>query len=754
MFGKPVSFSRYALLLGALTLAIYVSFAVLSYQQYRNAREQLQASDVAAAQAELRNTVVKAIEDLQAGVRELAQWDELYQQLSSRTYFVYWYAHRISGPDGLDKRFSDLMVYDAQGKALSVFDGSHLPASVQVGVASERFESVGDDVRITMIWPLRRAPEDPVQGYLGVQAMLGPAIQRLHAFNLVDASSLAFDTRRDLRDIDSLVGAATYSLLPTRHFMLLDSLVREVIVTMALLVLLPSLMLVVFFTRFVGRAVRRVPALVELLRENAGLSARSLEKRLQMRARSLQISELHTAEQSLIAYHNELSSANLTLDQKNQELWTMAHRDALTGAQNRRAFDDYWQTMRKLSERSHQSLRLMLCDINHFKAINDSYGHQTGDAVLAGVAQCLHRALRKNESLYRLGGDEFACVLLDCDDAQAVAVAGRCEEEVRRYPFAGELNLNEPVRLSIGVSQASTDVDVSVKDLLRQADIAMYASKRPGSQSLTIYEPRMDSDTGGIFSTSANEAVYRATELRIGLRMHYQPITSIGSRQVTYYEGLVRLEHGGRLIGPDEIFPVVESRHLELDLDQAVIAQVISDVEAGMIPPGTGVSINLSATSVVDTRVLDWLQPLTRYVERMKIVIEVTETTLITRMEAATENLAAMRRMGLLIALDDFGSGYSSLRYLTSMPVDIVKFDICLVHALGIPAQRRMVSYLVALIAEAGQQLVAEGIETQEMLEQVREVGFNCAQGFLLGRPMPLPAQAGHDAGKSAESSA
>ena len=339
--------------------------------------------------------------------------------------------------------------------------------------------------------------------------------------------------------------------------------------------------------------------------------------------------------------------------------------------------------------------------------------------------------------LFRLGGDEFACVLQDVDAAQAISVARRCEGEVRIYPFA-ELGLTEPVRLSIGISDETGGGSISVKELLRQADMAMYASKRPGNRSISVYDPRMAGDTGGIFSTSANEAVYRAIIHGEGVQMHYQPVQDVAAGSLSYYESLIRLDRGGRLIYPGEIFPVVESRHLELDLDQAVIRQVLSDLDAGIIPAGTGVSVNLSAPSIVHDDVIQWLQPFGEFLDRYRLVIEVTETSLITQMDAARENLTEMRRRGFWIALDDFGRGYSSLRYLTSMPVDVVKFDISLIHALGVPAQRRLVQHLVELIKDAGQQVVAEGVETQEMLETVTQVGFHCVQGYLLGKPERL----------------
>jgi len=741
---KTIPFSRYALFFGALTTLLYLVFALLSYQQYNQARNALRASDVEGARQELHDAVHKALGDLRNAAGTLAEWDEISQQLRNPAYFVYWYTHRIKGPNGLDSRFDDLMLYNTSGEALSRIDSKTLPLAIQPGVMQERYWEFDGDLLVRLFLPVQNGKDGEIHGFLGLSARLLPAVQRLHILRLMDAQTLRFAAEAQYDSVADILDGAQFDLLQTRRFTLIDSLVGDVLIIMGVLVVLPSLFLVVIFTRYAGRAVRRVPEVVRLLREHGDERPETLDGLLRETRSGVQIRELYKAEQFVIEYHNELSSTNAVLDEKNRELWTMAHQDALTGMRNRRAFDDYLETLQGFNKRKTRSpnMRLMLCDINHFKAINDSYGHQVGDAVLKGAAECLHRALRSNEMLFRLGGDEFACVLDDCDAAQAVSVARRCESEIRAYPFS-KLGLSEPVRLSIGISDSVEGGQISVKALLRQADMAMYASKRPGGQSITVYEGRMASDTGGIFSTSANEAVYRAIEQDECVRMHYQPVSSLDKDRVTYYESLLRLEHGGRLIFPGEIFPVVESRHLELDMDQAVIKQVLADLEAGVIPLDSGVSVNLSAPSIVHDDVVKWLQPFTGFMDRYRLVIEVTETSLITQMDAARDNLAAMRRLGFWIALDDFGSGYSSLRYLTSMPVDVVKFDISLIHALQIPAQRRLVQHLVELIKDAGQKVVAEGVETEEMLATVTDVGFHCVQGYLIGRPQEMPPAEG-----------
>ncbi|MCB1789670.1 MAG: EAL domain-containing protein, partial [Gammaproteobacteria bacterium] len=191
----------------------------------------------------------------------------------------------------------------------------------------------------------------------------------------------------------------------------------------------------------------------------------------------------------------------------------------------------------------------------------------------------------------------------------------------------------------------------------------------------------------------------------------------------------------GELIQPSNIFPVVEARRLEVELDRAVIRKVLDDLERGVVRLGTGVSINLSGPTVVHDQVCNWMSGFEPFLKDYRIMIEVTETALITQIGLANDNLSRLRTRGFDIALDDFGSGYSSVRYLASMPVDVVKFDISLVQSLQDRNQANIVIHLAQMILESGHHLVAEGIQDQATLESARAAGFARGQGKLIGRP-------------------
>jgi EAL domain-containing protein (putative c-di-GMP-specific phosphodiesterase class I) len=235
--------------------------------------------------------------------------------------------------------------------------------------------------------------------------------------------------------------------------------------------------------------------------------------------------------------------------------------------------------------------------------------------------------------------------------------------------------------------------------------------------------------------------VYQAIESGEGLTMFYQPIVRLQDNKICYYEALVRIYSDDELIYPDSIFPIIEARNLEQELDLAIIKQVATDLGDGRIPAGTGVSVNLSAASVARNDVAVWFEPLEQYLMSHDIVIEVTETALITQMEKATTNLEQLSDKGFRVALDDFGSGYSSVRYLSCMPVNIVKFDITLIRDLANASQKPIITGLSEIISNQGYSMVAEGVEDKDTCDNAIAAGFKYAQGFLFGKPEPVPQE-------------
>jgi EAL domain-containing protein (putative c-di-GMP-specific phosphodiesterase class I) len=260
-----------------------------------------------------------------------------------------------------------------------------------------------------------------------------------------------------------------------------------------------------------------------------------------------------------------------------------------------------------------------------------------------------------------------------------------------------------------------------------------------GVRNRRTFEQEMAAENQGVFSNWANNAVYEAITHRDGMIMFYQPIVPLDGEadpSTCDYVALVRIRHDGEWILPSNTFPRLEARSLELELDHAIVSRTMEDLRAGRIPRGSGISINLSGPSLVHEGLCRLLEDFAPFLIHDRIVLEITETTLFSQLSMAIRNLQVLRTAGLKIALDDFGSGYSSLRYLASMPVDIVNFDINLIRGLTQEPQRHIVHHLAHMIIESGYTMVAEGIDSEELLERVRALGFDYGQGYYFGRPL------------------
>jgi diguanylate cyclase (GGDEF)-like protein len=445
---------------------------------------------------------------------------------------------------------------------------------------------------------------------------------------------------------------------------------------------------------------------------------------------SLNLSELEEVRVALNEYQDTLTHAN-------QQLWEQAYHDVLTGCYNRRAFEEHWNGLKATVPGSRSYVSLLLFDCNHFKAINDTYGHDVGDHVLQAIGQAIQEALRSGDNLYRIGGDEFVLVMLHANAEAADQLARRCLERISRLDFVS-YKIREPVRVSVGVATTLADNEDSLKTLHLKADIAMYHAKRPDNQNIVHFTDDMSDQTASVLSSRVISAVHDAITLGDNVVMYYQPILNLESQSVEYYEALVRIRDEQGMISPAEIFQIVENRGLEKEFDKAVLRAILRDLEAGLIPEGRGLSINLSGPCVIEKELLQWMEPFVPHLLKHKLQLEVTETTLIRQLHTASNYLDQLRRKGFLVALDDFGSGYSSMRYLATMPVDIVKFDITLIRDLDESSkQRKVIEGLAELILNAGFPLVAEGIESERMLERVQNLGFTYAQGYLIGHPEP-----------------
>ena len=735
--GVPIGI--YALIMVALVILAFLGFAGLTYSEFQRLRSDMQAKNYAAARNEIGVVMDHLLREAETVAERFAASDDVHQQLLRPRYYPYWRNHRGQQSTLLPEAVADAEIYDQDGVALTGLDAGVLPTQIATPPPPAYVEYTGEQPTLLVfraVPGVNEVAHPEPRGYVGLRIRFVEALRQGPAYQYADPHTVRFIRGSESTlNWSELQSAMRFSLrenpMGEAVSELLSGAIRNlsIILGVFVLTLVPALVLLIV------RPLRAISTHIDRLKGSPG------GLMLEHLPGILPIAETEKIRQSLNAYQGQLVDVHSSLEQKSQELWAMAHHDALTGAKNRRAFDEFMQNLPRTLGEADVDVTFALFDVNHFKAINDSYGHGVGDQVLKVIAGRICSVLRKGEELFRIGGDEFAVILLDCDQASALRIAERCHEKIVGYDFA-QLGIREPLRISAGLANARIDDIDDLQSLQWKADVAMYRAKRPGHANVVMFNETLARGSEGLFSSWVNTAVYDAVIHGRGLLMHYQPIVDLQSGAICHYEALVRILQDDELIQPSNIFPVIEARRLEVELDRAVIRQVQADLKAGKVQPGTGVSINLSGPTLVHEQVCSWLAGFQPHLKDYRVMIEVTETALITQIGLANENLACLRGQGFEIALDDFGSGYSSVRYLASMPVDVVKFDISLIQGLLDETQGNIVSHLAQMILESGHQLVAEGIEDAATLDAVREAGFVRGQGYLVGRPSEKASRA------------
>ncbi len=730
----PVSLARLTFFfLAGVTLLLVVTSS-LFFANISRLEQNFAANKEKFARQELTEALALMENHIQAVAKALAVWDETRQQLEDPTYYAYWRNSRVLSSGLLPSTTDAVELYDVHGRTLSkeTREGeTAMPA--QIGQDNLRVTLVRENGHNHFILFFPIFSDTALRhliGYGGLKIDFNEELQTLRRFLYVDMASVRL-TAKDAQPLtlNQAVRHIAFKTQPSAEIAAFKSLISRVMYQVAAIVLAGMLLGYFFIVLLVAKPLRRLSGHIDAMRAGrGGLLSESYRG-------PVPVAELENVRVSLNDYQRKLEDMHVNLASKNEELWKLAHHDPLTGIFNRRAFEEDWGALTRPGLTS-LNVAFLLFDCDHFKAINDTYGHHVGDQVLQGIAELMYEALRTGDRLYRMGGDEFATILYETDVALASRVAERCIDAVNAHDFA-VYGMREPLRISIGIAHSH---DVASAELLhKHADLAMYHAKRPGSPKMAIYTESLTPSSQAMVSSPETAAVYAAITNPDLLEMHYQKIVQLPAGEVDYFEALVRIRHADSLLHPASIFSVVETKRLEIEFDQAVLERIRLDLAEGLIPVGTGISINISGMSIVTPQITDKLLALGEFLDRYKLVIEVTETSLITQISHASANLNRLRKAGFVIALDDFGSGYSSLRYLSAMPVDVIKFDISMVHCLdGDDRQRIIVENLAKLISAAGFKLVAEGIESRATLERVTALGFTHAQGFYLGRPERL----------------
>ncbi len=425
------------------------------------------------------------------------------------------------------------------------------------------------------------------------------------------------------------------------------------------------------------------------------------------------------------------------------QLAYQAFHDSLTGLANRALFRDRLEHALARMRRQQRPMAVLLLDIDSFKNVNDSLGHAFGDAFLQAVADRLRGLLRPSDTAARLGGDEFAILLEDLRRAGGATVVADRILEALRVPFLVQ-DKEVVAAASIGITIAeSTSRDAD--DLLRNADVAMYTAKSRGRNRCELFKPSMHK---AMLDRLDLEADLRRAVEREEFVLHYQPTVNLTTGCLSGMEALVRWDsHSRGMVPPGVFIPVAEDTGLIVPLGAWVLEQacrqaVIWDQEFDGHGPQT-MSVNLSARQLQDDGlVFDVARILsTTGIDPHRVVLEITESAVMSDAEAMVARLHELKSLGVRLAIDDFGTGYSSMSYLCSFPIDILKIDRSFVHGVRREPQK---TGIVRMIVELGRilhlQTIAEGIELNEELEELRALHCDLGQGFWFARPLGVEA--------------
>jgi diguanylate cyclase (GGDEF)-like protein len=387
-------------------------------------------------------------------------------------------------------------------------------------------------------------------------------------------------------------------------------------------------------------------------------------------------------------------------------------------------------------------LAVLFLDLDDFKTVNDSLGHGEGDQLLRRVATTLVEILQPGDTAARLGGDEFAVLIEDLPSREvAEEVAQQILDSLRQPVRLGSKTLSGAC--SIGI--AFDEEDITSEQLLRNADIAMYQAKKRGKDRFEVYRAEMHTF---VLARIELEEELRAAISSGDLIAYYQPQLDLRNNRVVGFEALVRWPHPeGVLVDPRHFVPLATEIGLIGEIDASVMRiacrQAREWVDAGICGPDLEIGVNLSAGQLVDELLSDRIATTLRECEfdPTSLVLEITESEVLTDDAATLQNIATLRKLGVRIALDDFGTGYSTFLHLLRLPVDIVKIDKSFVDMLGQgDDSRSMAAALIQLARTLGYATIAEGVETAGQLESLRLMGCDHAQGYHLGRPLEAKA--------------
>jgi len=427
---------------------------------------------------------------------------------------------------------------------------------------------------------------------------------------------------------------------------------------------------------------------------------------------------------------SQLKEARMQMEQ-------LAYIDSLTGLANRLLFRDRLEQVLKAVQRNKTHAALLYLDLDQFKRVNDSLGHDVGDALLMKVAERLRQCVRHQDTVARMGGDEFVMLLTDVDNMSGASSVARKVLSVMAKPMK-LLKHELIITPSIGITLAPHD-SLNADILLKNADLAMYRAKASGRNNYQFFTQEMNSK---ILEGLMIEGELRKAIKQEHMLLHFQPQIQIETGDMVGIEALVRWQHPEKgLIPPDEFIPVAEETGLIIDLGEWVLftaCRNIRNMEMSGLP-AVKLAVNLSARQFRDPNLIDMIQNVLDQTgfKPIQLELEITETMLMDNLDYAIEVLKQIQALGISVTIDDFGTGYSSLSYLKRLPINSLKVDKSFIT--DIPQDKDDMEITAAIIAMAHKlnlDVVAEGIETDEQWSFLKKNSCDVGQGFLFSKPL------------------
>ena len=421
-----------------------------------------------------------------------------------------------------------------------------------------------------------------------------------------------------------------------------------------------------------------------------------------------------------------------------EELRRLALTDPVTGLGNRTYLEQRLAAGLAVAGPDHP-VGLLLLDLDRFKIVNDSLGHVAGDELLVAVGRRLQALVPRNAVVCRIGGDEFAVLLDPAPGSAALLVIATTVRERLSEPFVLLDGASLVTTASVGVTGCS-EPGRSVVDLYREADLALYQAKDAGRDMCSVFDDALRARAD---ERIASERRLRTALAHDGVRLFLQPVVDLGTGEVVAAEGLARLEHPSTgLVQPGDFISVAEDTGLVVEIDSRMTELAVAHLARPDTPAALRVAVNVSARTLDDPAYLHRLSAaLGRYgVAADRLLVELTESSLLDATGRRAREVHRLKELGVRVGLDDFGTGYSALAYLDRFPLDFLKIDRSFVARLGTSDRAdSVVSAIVSLAQAHGLVVTAEGVETPEQAQALRDFGCDRGQGWLFGRPAPAP---------------